>query len=237
MPAQNAIIPDLKPNHAALAAGLGFVVMMLTAPVAEFVILPQLIVEGDINQTVANLSENRRLHLGVIIAHTLTYLADIVVAWGLFYLLRPVNAALSMLTMIVRLIYTAMSFVALTNQVEAFRLIASDEALTVLGAEQFATEVYLLVNAHQFEWNYALGIFGLHLLGLGYLSIRASNVPAFIGWILVITGLSYLTLVFGGYAFPDADFSLLTITGMGEFVLMIWLLAFGSRLKPETTTT
>ena len=62
---------------------------------AEFTIYPKLVIMGNISQTVANISSHHGLFLTALFCYLINFIEDIIIAWGLYILLAPVNRALS----------------------------------------------------------------------------------------------------------------------------------------------
>src|SRR5690242_9506998 len=84
-------------NAAALIAGIGLLIMVVTSPVAELYVFPKLIVSGNASQTVKNILVNKGLFTLGMFGYLITFIADIVVAWALYIFLKPVNENLSLL--------------------------------------------------------------------------------------------------------------------------------------------
>ena len=108
--------------RASLIAGLGLIIMVATVPLAEFYIFPQLISQNS-SETITNILNHKMLFLVGIFLHLITIVCDIIVAWALYILLRPVNEGLSLLTAWFRLIYTAIYLIALTNLIKVFNIV------------------------------------------------------------------------------------------------------------------
>src|SRR6185369_17898239 len=75
----------------ALIAGLGLLLMVLAAPFAELYVYPKLIVSGDAAETENNIMANKTLFTAMIFAYLITFICDVLVAWALYVLLKPVN--------------------------------------------------------------------------------------------------------------------------------------------------
>lgn len=219
---------------AALIAGVGLLIMVVTAPVAEFYIFPKLFVDGDITATSRNILENRTLFMAGAFGHFITLTCDIFVAWALYILLRPVNPAVSLLAAIFRLVYTVIAFVALFNLFTAYKVLSSPEYAAAVSPEQVSAQAHLLLNSFDFIWNSALIIFGMYLFIIGLLIIAASYIPSLIGAAVSIAGLGYVLYYAGAYISPKTDLGFLFFTFFGELIFMLWLLIAGWRLKaPE----
>ena len=88
---------------------------------------------------------------------------------------------------------------------------------------QFQLEV--LAEIRQFDdiWSLGLGLFGIHLLLIGWLAFTSGFVPRIIGVLVAIAGAGYLIDSLGGLLYVPS-FELATLTFIGEVVLMVWLL-------------
>ena len=71
-------------GQAALVAGVGLLIVTITAPFAQFYVFPTLLAPGDVDQTAQNLAESRGLFLAGIMAYLVNDTFDIVVAWALY---------------------------------------------------------------------------------------------------------------------------------------------------------
>jgi Domain of unknown function (DUF4386) len=216
-------------RQAAVIAGLAYLLSPVTT--AEFSIMPRLVVEHNIEQTVQNISAHPRLFTAAIFCYLVTFLEDVIIAWALYVLLAPVNRALSLLTAWFRLIYTAVVLFAWLNLLTVHRLITTPEYLTLFGSGQLHAQVQLLLNSFRYDWSISLVIFGIHLVLLGYLIFRSSYIPKLIGILLVIDGLGWVIDSLRPYFFPNAHLGFLFITFFGELVFMLWLLIRGWKVK------
>jgi hypothetical protein len=87
---------------AALVAGFALLVMVIAAPFVELFAYPKLVVSDNVEKTIKNITDNKGLFVYVIFGYLLTFVCDIVVAWALYILLKPVNKQLSFLTALFR---------------------------------------------------------------------------------------------------------------------------------------
>jgi hypothetical protein len=69
----------------------------------------------------------------------------------------------------------------------------------------------------------SLAIFGLHLVGLGYLLFRSADFPRFLGVLVVIAGGGYLADSFTRILVPEFVFTFSLFTFVGEALLIVWL--------------
>jgi hypothetical protein len=219
-------------RQAALVAGFAYMLSPVTT--AEFSIMPKLVIPGNIEQTVQNLSSHHGQFVAAILCYLITFLEDIVIAWALYYLLAPVNKSLSLLTAWFRLVYTAIVLVGWLNLVSVYHLLNTPDYVSLFGESPLHAQVQLLLRSFRDDWSASLIIFGIHLVLLGYLICRSGYIHWIIGILLIIDGLGWLTDSLQPYLFPKAHLGFLFITFFGELVFMLWLLIMGWRLKEPT---
>jgi hypothetical protein len=183
---------QISQRKVALIAGLALLLNALLAPFAQFGVLQNLVVPADAAATVENIIASEGLFRSGIAAFLIVIMLDIVAAWALYFLLRPVNRTLALLTAWLRLAYAAVFASTLVNLLDAAQLVGNAEQSALQG-EQLHAQVMSSIASFDNGWvGIALPIFGLHLVGLGYLLFRSADFPRFLGVLVVISGCGYL---------------------------------------------
>ena len=211
---------------------VGFAYLFNPVSYAEFSIYPKLVIPGNIQQTVANIDANHGLFVLAMFCYLINFIEDIIIAWGLYILLAPVNRALSLLAAWFRLLYTAVAVVGAFNLATVYRMVTTPEYLANFGPTQFHAQIDLLL--HTFRYNYALGIgaiFSIHLILIGYLIVRSGYIPWWLGILLIVDGLGWAINNLSPYLYPRVDLGFIWITFFGELIFMLWLLIRGWTLK------
>jgi uncharacterized protein DUF4386 len=213
---------DISQRKVALTAAIGLLVMALLAPFALFGVLQNLVVPTNAAATVQNIIASEGLFRAGIAAFLIVIMLDVVVAWALYVLLRPVNRTLALLTAWLRLAFAAVFASALVNLLDVAQFLGSAE-LSTLQPEQLQAQVMSSIASFDNGWDMSLAIFGLHLLGLGYLLFRSADFPKFLGVLVVIAGGGYLADTFTRILIPDFAFTFSVFTFVGEPLLIVWL--------------
>jgi hypothetical protein len=224
------IIPDPRLRHAAIVTVIGYVTGW-GVPWASFTALPRLFVANDAAQTTLNLVANQGEFVAVIFIFLSNFIGDILAAWGLYLLLRPVNASISMFVAWLRVVFAALGLAAVQNLVTAHRLLTRPAELTALGRNQLDAQVHVAISAFNSQFGSSLIVFGVYLVLLGWLIYRSGYVPKWLGIVLVINGLAWIIKQSGPYFLPAANLDLLFIATSGELILLVWLIGWGTRLK------
>ncbi|TMQ29146.1 MAG: DUF4386 domain-containing protein [Planctomycetota bacterium] len=88
---------DISLRQAALASGLGLLLLAILAAFVNFGVLQKLIVAGDAQTTAQNIAAAQGLFRLAIGGFFAVAILDVVVAWGLYFVFQPVNRSLSLL--------------------------------------------------------------------------------------------------------------------------------------------
>jgi Domain of unknown function (DUF4386) len=224
--------PGLTLRQAALIAGFGY--LLNPVSYAEFTIYPKLVIPGHIEQTIANITTAPGLFAAAFFCYLINFIGDIVIAWALYYLLAPVNQAVSLLAALFRLMYTAVALAASFNLLAIYRMLTTPEYLTLFGVGPRNAQIALLLHSFRYDWSMSLVIFGLHLVLIGALIYRSGYIPKLLGIVLVINGLGWIVNGPQPYLYPNAKLDFIFVTFLGELIFMLWLLIMGWRIRePE----
>ncbi len=215
---------------AALIAGVGLLIMVIIAPYAEFYVYPKLVFPGEAAETTRNLFEHQSLFISGIFSYLVTCICDLVVAWALYILLKPVNEDLSLLTAGFRLVYVIIFLVALLNLFSVLRLMNTTQYFNMLTADQLNMKIMLSVKEFRNSWSFGFIFFSIHLILLGYLVFRSKYIPGIFGIILIINGIGYMVDTLKLFLFPNINMAFIMITFFGEVIFMVWLLIGGRRI-------
>lgn len=130
-------------RRAAVAAGVGLLLMSVLAGTAKFVALDGLVTPGDAARTAADITgSDGTFRLGVM-GLIVVIVLDVVVAWGLYRVFSPVSASVSMLAAAFRLVFAGVFLAAVGQLLGALRLLGNDAYLSVFSADQLHAQALL----------------------------------------------------------------------------------------------
>ena len=221
----------LSLHSAALIAGLGLLVMAVCAPLAFFQLLPQGVVPGDGAETIERLRTSGTPYLLGTYLLFVTYVMDVVVAWALYWLLRPGQRALSLLVAWMRIVYTALAFMGLMAYFHAYDLANAPDFDTPAHATGLQAEVLYQLFAAQTATSVALTFFGVHLLVMGAVIWRSTHIPRWVGIAVAFAGAAYVILYTAQKFAPHLSLDWLMLFALGELIFMGWMLISGWRLQ------
>jgi hypothetical protein len=200
-------------------AGTGLLVMAVVSGVSQFGVIAPLTADGGTEAMVARLVDSAavvRLAAGGLVVAAIL---DVVVAWGLHIVLRPVNPDLSLLGAWFRVAYAAVFVVAISNVFGAVQLASVD-----------AVRAEARMAAFEMTWQMSLTLLGVHLGIIGLVVRRAWYITWIFGALLIVSGMGYLVDGFAAMVGPGSQTSLASYTFLGEVAFIGWLLIRGARL-------
>ena len=199
-------------RKASTTAGAALLAMSVLSAFGYLFAVKGLVVPGNAAQTARNITAHESLfRLGILSLYLVAAL-DVVVAWALYRVFKPVSAGLSRLAAALRIAYAAVFMIAIGQLFEALRL---------------HTQALEHINTFTNIWDAGLVVFGLSLFVLAHLAYRSRYVPKLLGLLLAIAGFGYVfdTVVRALVQGSSSDVS--AITGMAEFVFALWLVIRG----------
>jgi len=218
---------NVSPRTAAIIAGTGLLLMAILSPIAYLNTFQKLVKFDDPALTAQNILNSIGAFRTAILLLFAVALLDVLVAWGLYIVLMPVNKNLSALAAWLRVIYSGIFIYAISKLYVALQVITADgkQAMTFL-------------KAFQSIWDMGLILFGFHLLLLGYLSFKSGYVPKWLGFFLLLAALGYIVDGLGKTLSPTYNLSISQFTFIGEVFLIFWLLWRGIKgfgKEPKTS--
>lgn len=210
----------------ALTAGISLMVMAVVAGFSYGYVYSSLVVAGA-DTTIQNISASISLFIGGIIGWVFILILDVIAALALYQFFKPTNYSVSLITGMLRLLYTAILGVAIMQMIGVVVSINSHQDAS--GA---------LNSLHSFEsfWSFGLIIFGLHLIGLGILTKNYPHMHIVFSWLLLIAGLCYLgihlskvILLNMSAQIQQAEMILSLPMALGELAFALWLVIKGGK--------
>ncbi len=217
-------------KSAALVAGISLLVMTLAAFFSYGYVHSLLVVESNPIMTIDNIREAGILFQLEIMGWIVIIITDLLVSWALYAYLKPINMKLAQIAGLIRLIYTGILAIAVSNLVTV-SVIANSAVF-----QQSASEVMSSIVSFETIWSLGLIIFGIHLLLVGLIVLRTTHIPKLFSYLLIVAGASYFVVhVLNGFL-PELESMKSTLEMVlsvpmfvGEVGFGIWLLIKGRK--------
>jgi len=170
--------------------------------------------------------------LGLVIALISGFLF-LMVAWGLYVLLRPVNRNLALLFLLLNAIGVAIAGASMFPLVSAMLQGDGASRMQAYSAAQLEGLAYLSINVYKMGFVTAQLFFGTWLFPLGYLVYKSRFLPRFLGVLLMLDGVAVLIWFLQALLLPDYPAIRtpgLVVSFAAEVGLALWLLVKGVRV-------
>jgi len=177
----------------------------------------------------AMMTNEGSFRLALVVALTSGFLF-LMVAWGLYVLLRPVNRNLALLFLLLNAVGVAIQGASMLSLISA--LLQGDAAsqMQAYSAAQLEGLAYLSINVYKAGFVTAQLFFATWLFPLGYLVYRSGFLPRFLGILLVLDGIAVLIWFLQALLLPDYPairYPGLAVSFVAELGLALWLLVKG----------
>lgn len=194
-----------------------------------------LLVSGDPTATAENIIASEGLFRASILADLVMVLADVAIGIAFYYLLKPVNQGLSLLSAGFRLAQAAALGINLLMLLIVLQFLNANVA--ALGAENAQAQAYVFFNAHGLGYNLALMFFAASILIQGYLVFVSGYFPKLLGVLLIVASAGYLidntaSFVLPNYADYADTFQMIVMAAFPvELIMALYLLLKGINRK------
>ena len=209
-------------------SGISLLVMAVAAGISVGVLQNSLVVSEDSLATLSNLITSSQLFGWTLFGWLVIFSADLIVAWGLFKFFANINSSISFWAGLIRAIYTLILGVAVYQLITVWQILNS--------SHQDAQVVMDLIRLFEHIWSLGLIVFGFHLVGIGYLSLKSNTVPRWIGILLYGAGVCYSLIHASKAIFPEEieliasiEVALASPMALAELGLAVWLIRKGGR--------
>jgi hypothetical protein len=217
-----------------IIAGIALVIMAIVAGFS-FGYAHNSLVTDSPEITLQNLIAGKSLFFAELAGWGIIFILDALVAIALYFFFRSTSKPISLITSVIRIVYTLILGIAIIQLFKIIPILSSTEHNV---SETFS---YLLL----FEklWSIGLIVFGLHLIGLGYLSVKSKAVHWILGYLLYLGGISYTFIhtaqqlsLFNTEVISSIEKILVLPMTLAEMLLAFWLIYRGFRKSSVKTT-
>jgi hypothetical protein len=219
-------IAKASPRSLARIAGAFYLLTILTGIFAQGFVSGGLVVDGDAAATATNILAHRNLFQLGFAVYLIEMACNVAITAFFYDLLKPAGRKVSLLAAFLSLVGCAIKTFSRVFFIAPLFVLGGSHYLSVFSAEQLQALALLFLKVNDQGAAIALVFFGFYALLTGYLVIRSTFLPRFLGVLGIIGGVGWLSFLYpplGYRLFPII--ALLGLLGAGAKIL--WLLVFG----------
>ncbi|HEY9115981.1 MAG TPA: DUF4386 domain-containing protein [Bacteroidales bacterium] len=224
-----------KEKKQGIIAGISLVIMAIVAGFSFGYAHNSLVVDSP-ESTFTNLVVHKSLFYAELSGWTIIFITDMIVAIALYFFFRSTSQKISMVTAFIRIVYTFILGLAI---MQLFKIIPIISVSNPIPNQLNVSGITLYIQLFEKLWSVGLIVFGLHLIGLGYLSVKSKSVPSLLSYLLYFGGIAYVFLnssiqlnLFDTKALDSIESVLALPMALAEILLAFWLIYFGFRKSP-----
>ena len=224
-----------SPKLYARIGGVLYLYIIVAGIFVELFVRGKLIVSGDAAATASNIMANETRWRVAFSAEVL-WLACAVALTMIFYvLMRVVNRNIALMGAFFALMSIAIEGMSTLLHFAPLLILGGGSYLNVFNAQQLQALALLSVSLFERAFGISLVFFGFEELCRGYLMFRSGFFPRFLGVLVIISGLSYLTNSFTLFLSPslaELIFPVFVVSaGVPEMILALWLTVVGLNVE------
>ena len=216
----------MSPKTLARTTGGFSLLVLLGGIVAQGVIANGLVVPRDAVATATNILAQPKLYAFGYTVFLIEMAAQLVMTTLFYVLLRPVDRTAALLSLVFGLVGATIKTVARAFYYAPLLLLGGAGYLTVFDASQLQALSLLFVKINNQIAGMALVFLGVGTFLQGYLIIKATFLPRFLGVIALVGGFGWLT-----YLYPALGsalfYYLIAVAMLGVLLTSGWLLVRG----------
>jgi hypothetical protein len=231
---------NLSQNKISKIIGISILIMAISAGFSFGVVHTRLIIDDNATATMNNITQSISLFRAGILGWLITILCDIIASWALYIYFKQVDKSLSLLGGWLRLFYTTIFAIAISNLIYILVLASGNNDITAIPTEQLRAQLMLFIYGFNKIWSFGLIFFGLHLLTISYLILKSKFMPKLLGILLLIASFSYITIHLLHLFLPQFEKTTVLFENIlsvpmtiGELSLGLWLLIKGGKVSKE----
>jgi hypothetical protein len=212
----------------ARVAGVLFLLTIVAGGFGEFYVPSRLIVSGDAAATAKNIHDSGWLFRLGFASYLVEAVCDIALSLILYVLLRPVRKDLALLAAFFGLVSTALFAVAELFYFAASLILGGAGYLKTFSPDQLNTLALLSLKLYGYGGGIFMVFYGVASILRGYLIFRSGYLPKFLGFLLALAGLGFVTRNFALVLAPAYAFDgLLLPMTIAAVSMTVWFLARG----------
>jgi len=215
-----------NPRRLARIAGALYLVITACALFSYLYVRDRVILVDDMAQTAANFLAHEQLYRYGFAAALIVVICNLPMGFILFDLLEGVNSRLAQLALVFITASATLEAVNLFNYIEPLFTFSLPEYVSAFEPEQRQALARGPIRMFAYLFSVSLTFFGVFCALIGILIVRSRFLPAVIGVLMIVAGVTYWINSFRLFlALPIPYVSWVTL--VAELALALWLLVFG----------
>ena len=217
---------EMSPKAMARLAGALFLITVVAGGFAQGYIAGSLIVSGDAATSATNILAHQPLYRLAFATYLIEMACQIAMTVLFYELLKPVSKSASLLAATFGIVGCTIKTLARLFFFAPLLVLGGAPYLSIFDPKQLQALALLSLRMNYTAETIAVVFFGLNTVVMGYLILRSTFLPRWLGVLSVVGGLGWMFYLYE----PVARILESYIVGLGvigAFVTIVWLLVYG----------
>jgi len=220
------MINETSPRATARIAGALLLLTIVLGTLAQFVVAAKLIAYGNATATAANILEHRSMFEAGFAIYLIEMACQVAMTAFFYELLKPAGRNLSLVVAFLSLAGCVIKAFARVFYIAPLFVLGGAAWLSSFRPEQLRELALLLIRLNDQGAGVALAFFGFATFLKGFLVLRSTFLPRFLGVLSLLNGLAWMSFAYPSFGFRM--FAPAALLGLiGSAVWIFWLLVFG----------
>jgi len=224
MPMTNRF-PQMSPKRLARLTGVFFLLTIVAAIIAQGLIAERLVNSNDASVTAEHRGDPDLFRFGFTM-YLIEMVSQTVMTMLLYELLKPVSRTGSLIAAVIGVVGCGIKAFSRLFYVAPALVLEGTHYLNTFSAEQLHSIALLFYNVNEMGAAIAVVFFGFSTLITGWLMIRSTYLPRFLGWFGVAGGIGWLAFLWPPLGYR-LNLYIAAVALLGSIVTIVWLIVFG----------
>ena len=216
----------MTPTKLARITGAFYLLTIVAAIVAQGVIAERIVSATDAAVTARNITTHADLFRFGYTMYMIEMVAQTIMTMLFYELLKPVSRTWSLIGAVIGVVGCGIKAMSRLFFVAPAMVLEGSTYLNTFSTEQLHSLAQLFYEINEMGAAIAVVFFGFSTLITGWLIIRSTYLPAFLGWIAAVGGIGWLS-----FLWPPLGYRLnlyIALIGLlGSVATIVWLIVFG----------
>jgi hypothetical protein len=218
--------PKMSPKRLARTAGVFYLITIVAAIVAQGVIAQRIVSSTDAAVTARNIVAHADMFRFGYTMYMIEMVAQTIMTMLFYELLKPVSKTWSLVGAVIGVVGCGIKALSRVFFVAPAIVVEGSPYLNTFSTDQLHSLAQLFYEINEMGAAIAVVFFGFSTVITGWLIVRSTYLPAFLGWIAVVGGIGWLSFLWPPLGYR-LNMYIAAIGLLGSVATIVWLIVFG----------
>lgn len=216
----------MSPKRLARTAGVFYLITIVAAIVAQGVIAQRIVSSTDAAVTARNIVAHADMFRFGYTMYMIEMVAQTIMTMLFYELLKPVSKTWSLVGAVIGVVGCGIKALSRVFFVAPAIVVEGSPYLNTFSTDQLHSLAQLFYEINEMGAAIAVVFFGFSTVITGWLIVRSTYLPAFLGWIAVVGGIGWLSFLWPPLGYR-LNMYIAAIGLLGSVATIVWLIVFG----------